>query len=168
MTLRSRLRGRPAASRSRKAKATPEDGIDLKKRIDDVRRFNRFYTRQIGVLHRAYLRSPFSLAEARVLYELAHRHEPTATQLGRDLGLDAGYLSRILRGYKRRGLIDKKPSEADGRQSLLSLTERGRSAFATLNARSHEDIATMLGRMSILEQHRLVEAMRTIEKLLGA
>ena len=95
----------------------------LAQRIADVRRFNRFYTRQIGVLHEKLLRSPFSLAEARVIYELAHREKTTATELGKELGLDAGYLSRIVRDFKKRGLIDKQPSETDGRQSRLWLTE---------------------------------------------
>ncbi len=99
--------------------------IDFDHRVEAVRRFNRFYTKRIGVLHEGLLRSPFSLTEARVLYELAHREKSTATELGKELGLDPGYLSRILRGFKKRRLIDKKPSDADGRQSLLWLTEQG-------------------------------------------
>lgn len=98
-------------------------------RVAAVRRFSRFYTRQIGVLREGLLKSPFSLTEVRVLYELAHRDCPAATELGKDLGLDAGYLSRILRNFKNRGLIRKAPSETDGRQSLLSLTAKGRKVF---------------------------------------
>src|SRR5690242_13578790 len=94
---------------------------DAYQRVEDVRRFNRFYTKQIGVLHEGLLGSPFSLAEARVLYELAHREKPTATELAKALGLDAGYLSRILRGFQKRDLIEKLPSAVDGRQSLLVL-----------------------------------------------
>lgn len=141
---------------------------EFRTRVDAVRRFNRFYTAQIGVLQQGYLRSPFSLTEARVLYELAHRQEPTATDLAGDLGVDAGYLSRLLRGFKKRSLIEKKSFGADGRKSLLSLTEKGQKAFGTLNTRSHEGIAAMLGRLSPPDQRRLVEAMRTIEELLGA
>ena len=138
------------------------------RRVEAVRRFNRFYTQQIGVLNEGLLRSPFSLTEVRVLYELAHREQPTAAELGKALGLDAGYLSRILRGFKKEGLIDSEPSEADGRQSLLSLTERGQDAFATLNARSYDEIGAMLGELSAAAQDRLIEAMHTIEGLLGA
>jgi len=137
-------------------------------RVAAVRRFNRFYTKRIGLLHDGYLESPFSLTEVRVLYELAHRAEPTATELGRELGLDAGYLSRIVRGFEKRALIRRTPSTADGRQTLLSLTERGRKAFAPLQARSHDEIGAMLGRLPAAGQRRVLEAMRTIEGLLGA
>ncbi|HEV8441074.1 MAG TPA: bifunctional helix-turn-helix transcriptional regulator/GNAT family N-acetyltransferase [Methylomirabilota bacterium] len=133
-----------------------------------MRRFNRFYTQRIGVLQEGLLGSPFSLAQGRVLYELAHRDTPTASELGRDLGLDAGYLSRIVRGFEKRGLLKRTPSKADGRQHLLSLTARGRAAFAPLDARSRDEIGAMLGRLSTAEQNRLTEAMRAIETLLGA
>src|SRR6185436_6910065 len=114
------------------------------------------------------LQSPFSLAEARVLYEVAHRDRPAAAELGKDLGLDAGYLSRILRGLRRRGLVDRRPSEADGRRSLLGLTRSGRAAFATLDERSRTEIGALLGPLAPRDQGRLVEAMRTIEDLLGS
>ena len=142
-----------------------DDDFDL--RVGEVRRFNRFWTRQIGVLREGYLESPFSLTEVRVLYELAHREETTAGELGEELGLDAGYLSRILSGFQKHGLIRKRPSEADGRRRLLRLTERGREAFAPLEARSRSEIGAMLGGMSIAGQERLVEAMRAIERLLS-
>lgn len=142
--------------------------IDLDRRIHAVRRFNRFYTQRIGVLHEGLLRSSFSLTEVRVLFELAHREGPTAAELGKELGLDAGYLSRILSRFEERGLIDRKPSEADARQSLLRLTDRGREAFAPLDARARDDIGAMLGILPPVEQDRLIEAMRTIEGLLGA
>jgi DNA-binding MarR family transcriptional regulator/GNAT superfamily N-acetyltransferase len=140
---------------------------DIDRRVGDVRRFNRFWTRQIGVLREGYLESRFSLTEVRVLYELAHREETTASELGEELGLDAGYLSRILRGFEKDGLIHKRPSEADGRRRLLRLTGRGRGAFAPLDARSRDEIGAMLGGMSVAGQERLVGAMRTIEGLLG-
>jgi DNA-binding MarR family transcriptional regulator len=119
-------------------------------------------------LREGYLESPFSLTEVRVLYELAHREETTASEIGGELGLDAGYLSRILRGFEKQGLIHKRPSESDGRRSLLRLTEGGREAFARLDARWRDDVGAMLGGMSIVGQERLVGAMRTIEELLGA
>lgn len=141
---------------------------DLGQRVAAVRRFNRFYTQKIGVLREGLLDSPFSLSEARVLYELAHREQPTATELGKDLGLDPGYLSRILRGFERRGLVRKTPSEADGRRNLLTLTRKGEEAFAPLNVRSRAEIGALLGSLTEAEQVRLVEAMHTIENLLGA
>src|SRR6059058_5784461 len=140
---------------------------ELERRVEAARRFNRFYTRQIGLLRRGAYNSPFSLTEVRVLYELAHRDKPTATPLGRDLGLDAGYLSSILRGFERRGLVSKTRSPADGRQSHLSLTVQGRKVFAPLNARSHDEVAAMLGGLSAAQQARVADAMQTIERLLG-
>jgi DNA-binding MarR family transcriptional regulator/N-acetylglutamate synthase-like GNAT family acetyltransferase len=140
---------------------------ELEQRVEAARRFNRFYTRKIGVLHEGAYRSPFSLTEVRVLYELAHRDEPTATALARELGLDAGYLSRILRGFERRGLLLKTRSAADGRQSHLSLTTQGRKVFAPLNARSHDEVAAMLAGLSAAAQARVVGAMQTIERMLG-
>jgi DNA-binding MarR family transcriptional regulator/GNAT superfamily N-acetyltransferase len=142
--------------------------VDLEQRIAAVRRFNRFYTRQIGLLGAGYLDSPFSLTQVRVLYELAHRERPTAAELSKDLGLDPGYLSRILNGFGKSGLIERERSRTDGRQSHLSLTEKGQAAFASLNARSHQEIGLMLGELGTGEQDRLVGAMHTVEGLLGA
>ncbi len=136
--------------------------------VEEVRRFNRFYTRKIGVLQEGLLRSPFSLTEVRVLYELAHRHDPTATLLGGELGLDAGYLSRILRSFLKRGLMARRPTEADRRKNLLSLTRRGRRVFAPLDIRAQGEVRQMLRSLSPMEQSRLIEAMRTIAKLLSA
>jgi DNA-binding MarR family transcriptional regulator len=136
-------------------------------RIAIVRRFNRFYTKQIGLLGESYLETPFSLTEARVLYELAHRERPSATELARELALDAGYLSRILRGFERRRLLTRTRSKSDGRQSHLALTARGRAAFAPLDGRSRQDIGGLLARLGPTEQRRLIDAMRTIETMLG-
>src|SRR5262245_678995 len=117
---------------------------DLSKRVEAVRRFSRFYTRNIGALHEGLLGSPFSLAEGRVLFELATRSTTTATELAGELGLDPGYLSRILRGLEASGLIDRRPSETDARQILLSVTAKGQEAFIAIDARSCEEIAAML------------------------
>ena len=133
-----------------------------------VRRFNRFYTRQIGLLEERHLHSPFSLTEVRVLYELAHRDGLTATTLCRDLGLDPGYLSRILRGFAKRGLIAKTASRDDARQSLLALTATGRKGFAPLDARATEEVGAWLAPLPAAQQHRLVEAMDSIEGLTGS
>jgi len=139
----------------------------FEQRVAAVRRFNRFYTQRIGVVG-AYLGSAFSLAETRVLYELAHRGTTTASELSRDLRLDAGYLSRILRGFERRGYLARRRAEGDGRQQVLSLTDAGAEAFAPLNVRSREEIGGLLGALPEADQRRLVGAMRTIERLLGA
>lgn len=146
---------------------TATAAIDFDERVGAVRRFNRLYTRQIGVLEDGYLGSAYSLTQARVLYELAHRNHPTATELAADLGLDHGYLSRILRGFGEAGLLAKRRLPNDRRQSLLSLTAKGRTAFAPLEERSQKQVAAMLGKLSAADQERVVAAMRTIEQLLG-
>ena len=140
---------------------------ELQKRIDAVRQFNRFYTQKIGVLHEGLLSSPFSLTEVRVLYELAHRERPVASELGKNLGLDPGYLSRILSNFKSKGFIASKPSKQDGRQSILSLTEKGRAAFAPLNERARDEIGVLIGALAEGDQIRLVQAMATIKEILS-
>lgn len=140
---------------------------EIDERIGAVRQFNRFYTQRIGVLKEGLLDSPFSLSEARVLYELANRDAPTASELARDLGFDAGYLSRILRGFQGRRLLAKRRSANDGRQSHLTLTANGRRAFATLDRRSRAEIGGLLGKLAPEDQRRLVAAMGTIEGLLA-
>ena len=139
---------------------------DAEQQIAAVRRFNRYYTRQIGVLRKTFLDSPYSLGEARVLYEIAINHSPTASEIARSLDLDAGYLSRVLRDFERRGLIRKRASPKDGRQSHLTLTPRGRKSFMPLDARSQRDTAAMLGKLAPAEQARLIAAMTAIETLL--
>jgi DNA-binding MarR family transcriptional regulator/N-acetylglutamate synthase-like GNAT family acetyltransferase len=141
--------------------------MDLAARVHAVRSFNRFYTKRIGVLQQGWLGSPFSLAEARVLFELAHHQEPTATDLGRELGLDAGYLSRTLRGFERQGFVRRVRSDVDGRRTHLSLTRAGQAAFGKLNQQTHDDVAAMLKTISAGDQRRLVAAMRVIEDVLG-
>ena len=135
-------------------------------RIAAVRRFNRYYTRQIGVLRKTFLDSPYSLGEARVLYEIASCRAPTASDIARRLDLDAGYLSRVLRKFERRGLIRRRTSPSDGRQSHLTLTPRGRKSFMPLDARSERGTAAMLGKLAPADQARLIAAMATIETLL--
>jgi DNA-binding MarR family transcriptional regulator/GNAT superfamily N-acetyltransferase len=132
-----------------------------------VRRFNRFYTRQIGVLRKTFLDSPYSLGEARVLHEIASGRSPTASEVGRALDLDAGYLSRVLRNFEKRGLIERKTSPSDARQSHLALTALGRKTFTPLEQRSQRDMGTMLGKLAAADQARLIAAMDTIESLLG-
>lgn len=136
-------------------------------RIAAVRRFNRFYTRQIGVLRKGYLDSPFSLGEGRVLYEIAHGKRPTASDIARVLDLDAGYLSRVLRNFEKRGLLTRKTLATDARQSHLALTARGAKTFAPLESRSQRQAGDMLGQLNPASQARLVAAMGEIETLLG-
>jgi DNA-binding MarR family transcriptional regulator/GNAT superfamily N-acetyltransferase len=140
---------------------------ELDERVAAVRQFNRFYTRQIGVLPEEYLGSPYSLTEVRVLYEIAHVERNTASGLARSLELDQGYLSRILRGFGKGGLIDKTPSATDGRQSWLSLTDRGREVLAPLEATARAQVSATLSELSSAEQQRLLSAMREIEVLLS-
>lgn len=143
-------------------------GMDSTARVQAVRSFNRFYTKQIGVLQHGWLGTPFSLTEARVLYEVAHHEQPTATDVGKELGLDAGYLSRMLRSLNQRGFVRRTRSNGDGRRAHLSLTRTGKAAFARLNQQTHEDVAARLRRLSAGDQRRLVAAMHIIEGLLGA
>jgi DNA-binding MarR family transcriptional regulator/GNAT superfamily N-acetyltransferase len=140
--------------------------MDSVARVQAVRRFNRFYTKQIGVLQQGWLGSGFSLAEARVLYELAHHRQPTPTDIGKELSLDAGYLSRMLRGLDQRGFLSRTRSTADGRRTHLSLTPKGRSAFARLNQETQDDVAARLRKLSATDQRKLVASMQTIEALL--
>jgi len=135
--------------------------------IAAVRQFNRFYTRQIGVLRKTYLDSPYSLGEMRVLYELARADELTASDIARALDLDAGYLSRLLRNFEKRGLISRKTSKKDGRQSHLALTARGSKLFAPMEERSQRAAGAMLDRLKPSQQAQIVAAMTSIETLLA-
>jgi DNA-binding MarR family transcriptional regulator/GNAT superfamily N-acetyltransferase len=135
--------------------------------VESVRAFNRFYTQRIGILEDGYLESPFSLAQARVLYALAHRAAPTAAEIARDLALDPGYLSRILRGFERAGLLAKTPAPHDNRQRLLALTDRGRDAFAPLDIASRQQTEAVLAGLTPRAQRRLLEAMETIANVLA-
>ncbi|KQP23043.1 helix-turn-helix domain-containing GNAT family N-acetyltransferase [Pseudorhodoferax sp. Leaf267] len=134
--------------------------------VEALRGFNRFYTRRIGVLD-PYLGSDMSLTEVRVLYELAYRDQPAASEIGRDLGLDAGYLSRILKRFEARGWLERIGSLADARQHLMRLTADGQAAFAPLEQRSREAAAALLAGVPAAQRARLVDAMATIEQLVA-
>ncbi|WP_284401182.1 helix-turn-helix domain-containing GNAT family N-acetyltransferase [Acidovorax sp. SUPP2825] len=135
--------------------------------VKALRQFNRFFTRRIGVLD-AYLGSDLSLTDVRVLYELAHRTEPVATDIARDLGLDAGYLSRILRRFEKAGWLERRPGAKDARQSLLRLTDAGHTAFAPLQQRSRDEAAAILARLSPAQQADALAAMQRLETLLSS
>ena len=143
-------------------------GSTLARRVAAVREFNRFYTSRIGVLDEGYLSSRYSLTEVRVLYELAHRGSATASELGRELGIDPGYLSRILRGFTRRGIVARTAADDDARKSILRLTARGKATVAPLEAKAHDQIGRMLEGVPATEQDRLVASMRSIERGLRA
>ena len=134
--------------------------------VDAVRRFNRFYTRRIGALDEGHLNSAYSLAEVRVMYELAHRGETTARDLARDLSLDTGYLSRILRRFSKERLVRRAPAKADRRQALVSLTPKGQRVFAPLNAGACDQVESLLQPLSTRQRHALIAAMQRIERLL--
>ena len=136
-------------------------------RVRAVRRFNRFYTRQIGVLRKTYLDSSYSLGEMRVLYEITHGGARTASDIMRALDLDAGYLSRVLRKFEKLGLITRKTSLQDARQSRIALTARGAKTFAPFERRSQQQASAMLGKLKPAGQARLVAAMDSIETLLA-
>lgn len=141
---------------------------DFDGRVAAIRCFNRFYTEKIGVLQEGILHSPFSLTEARVLFELAGQEQSTAREIGKALELDEGYLSRLLQKFERRGLINKKRSPQDGRQTFISLTAEGRQAFGQLDRRSSEEVAAFLEKLPSPAQRRLIGAMGAIETLLGS
>jgi len=130
------------------------------------RRLSRFYTCQLGLLDEGLLKNSFQLTEARILYELAYRDALTATQLSRDLALDAGYLSRILKSFEARGLITRSAAPHDGRQSVIGLTNAGRAAFAPLDQASQQQVLAIIGRMTPVQMAELVSAMRAVERLI--
>ncbi|WP_433694679.1 GNAT family N-acetyltransferase [Paraburkholderia phenoliruptrix] len=136
-------------------------------RAQAVRRFNRFYTRLIGALHEHLAQSTFSLTEVRVLHELSRGRAQTASVLGRALGLDSGYLSRLLTNFERRNLITRRPSETDARQSLIALTHEGHAAYAPLDAAASQEVLDLLGGLSVSSQEQLIAAMNLVERLLG-
>ncbi len=139
----------------------------LAERIAGVRRFNRFFTREIGVLREGLLHSPYSLTEARIIFELASRQGATAAELGRELGLDGGYLSRTLSRFEQQGLIIKTKSEQDGRQWQIRLAEKGEEAFRLLDQRSASEVAELLSSLGEEEQQQLIRSMQAIESILN-
>jgi len=140
----------------------------LSEKIEAVRRFNRFYTGRLGLLKPGLLQTRFPLTHARIIFELAHHEDFTARELIRELDLDAGYLSRILSAFEKDGLIKKSPSQSDNRHRLLKLTAKGRKAFSALNERSKRENEILLQNLSEEDQQRLLQAMHTLESLLGA
>jgi DNA-binding MarR family transcriptional regulator len=145
----------------------PGPSQEKDERVSAVRAFNRFYTRQIGLLHKSYLDSSFSLSEMRVLYELWRRNSITATHISKELGLDTGYLSRMLLNFEKRGFIKRTPSIEDGRQTDLSLTKRGATAFEPYEIKANQETAALLNKLTADDQQRLVDAMHMIETILN-
>src|ERR1051326_8851257 len=148
--------------------ATPaKDAMRTKEDVAQVRRFNRFYTRRIGLLTRGFLESDFSLTEVRVMYELNHHPGITAREIGAETGMDGGYISRILQDFEKRGLLVRAASAADARQSLLRLTRKGTAAFAELDRRQDKEIASLLASLPADRRPRLLAAMQAVERLLA-
>lgn len=146
--------------------STPSPTVDAAA-VKAIRQFNRFYTRQIGALD-PYLGSDMSLTDVRVLYELAHRETAVASEIGRDLGLDAGYMSRILRRFESAGWLTRAPHARDARQSVLRLTEAGHAAFAPLQQKSRDEAAALLSPLAPAQRNQLVQAMGTMQSLLDS
>ncbi|BCB86681.1 bifunctional helix-turn-helix transcriptional regulator/GNAT family N-acetyltransferase [Phytohabitans suffuscus] len=139
----------------------------MKDPVGGVRAFNRFYTGMIGVLQEGLLSTPYTLTEARLLFELAHGDAVEVVDLRRRLGLDAGYLSRILARFEADGLVRRSRSTVDGRRQVIELTEAGRAVDADLERRSDAQIAELIGGLGEVDQRRLLGAMGTIRELLG-
>jgi DNA-binding MarR family transcriptional regulator/GNAT superfamily N-acetyltransferase len=139
---------------------------DLVRQIAAVRRFSRFYTRKLGIIEPKLLGSPWTLQEARIIYEIAQRQNCTATELVRTLGLDAGFLSRTLQAMQRRRIVTRKPSKTDRRVTEIALTAKGRAAFADLDGRSRGEVAALLGGLDAVERTAVVAAMTTIGRVL--
>ena len=152
---------------SKPVPAAAAPATDVGPQVERMRRFNRFYTHKIGLLEGSRLYDPFSLAETRVLYEIAHRDRVTASDLVRDFGIDAGYLSRMLRGFEKQGLIARKAAKEDARQSVLSLTASGRKAFAPQEDVSRRVLRPLIERLAPEDRARLVAAMDTLTQLLS-
>jgi DNA-binding MarR family transcriptional regulator/GNAT superfamily N-acetyltransferase len=140
----------------------------MSKKVEAVRRFNRFYTRTIGALGEGFQRSPYSLAEGRVIYELAQAKQVATTDLRQRLGLDPGYLSRILARFEADGVVRLHRSTTDSRRQVVELADSGRRAFAMLDRHANEDMGGLLARLGEVDQERLLGAMSTIEQLLGS
>ena len=142
--------------------------VDLQQQGEAIRHFNRFYTRAIGTLHAHLLGSPFTLAEARVLYELSRNERSTATQIAGNLNLDTGYLSRILANFARKHLIEREASAKDARESLISLTSRGKKEFNSIDEKAAVEAISLLKPLAAADRQKLVSAMSTIENILSA
>ena len=155
-------------ARTRTVARVPRAPSQRDARVAAVRAFNRLYTRMVGALDEGHLSSPFTLTEVRVLFELAQRESATATMLIAELGLDAGYMSRLVRRLERRRLVKRTPSTRDARESHLALTAAGRAAFSALDRHASDEVARLLSPLDEAAQSRLVESMETIATLLGA
>ncbi|MFW9877449.1 MAG: GNAT family N-acetyltransferase, partial [Candidatus Thorarchaeota archaeon] len=135
-------------------------------RIGKIRSFNRFYTNLLGLLDKTLLKSQYSLTEVRIMFELNRLSSETASKLVKLLNLDPAYLSRILSSFEEKKLIKKKRSSKDMRKQLLSLTSEGKKLISNLQEKANEQIKALLGSLSEEEQNQLVNAMRTIKRIL--
>lgn len=141
--------------------------MGIENTVDRIRGFNRFYTGAVGALGGSHLDSDYSLTEVRVLYELAARNKASASDIGKDLSLDAGYLSRIVKRFREEGFVEAAAAQDDARRSLLWLTAKGRRTFERLNETASLEVQTLLATLSDAQQKQLVASMETIQNLLG-
>ncbi|HET8976281.1 MAG TPA: bifunctional helix-turn-helix transcriptional regulator/GNAT family N-acetyltransferase [Solirubrobacterales bacterium] len=149
------------------AQSTKADETSAADRVAAVRAFNRFYTKELGLLGRGFMGTPYTLTEARVIWEIAQRGMAEVSELRRELDLDPGYLSRILARFEKTGLVIRERSESDRRRQLVRLSGSGRAVFRTFDRRSSEELGEVLADHTTAEQRRLVEAMGDVRAILG-
>lgn len=140
---------------------------DPSRAVEAVRRFNRFYARHTGALHERLHKSTLSLTEVRILHELAQLRASTAADLSRNLGLDTGYLSRLIKNFQKLGLVARRKNESDGRAHLLSITPDAKAKVDEIDLHVSAEAATLLKKLTVAEIEQLCTAMADVERLLS-
>ncbi|SAL26845.1 MarR family transcriptional regulator [Caballeronia peredens] len=140
---------------------------DPSRAVEAVRRFNRFYARHTGALHERLHKSSLSLTEVRILHELGQHRASTAADLSRNLGLDTGYLSRLINNFQKLGLVERRRNESDGRAHLLSITQEAKEKVDEIDLHVSAEAAALLKKLSASEIEQLCTAMADVERLLS-